>query len=123
MRILTILLVMLATVFIYSCGEDDVKTYNLTEFSQEFANSLCEPAFTCTEAEDNRFKNKYATQEECEEKLPSELKIELEGKCPNFSEKVAYKYITCLNSLTCSNFENYKGADGECETEDNDLCK
>ena len=100
--ILTVTLLMLSTMFIYSCG-----SYDQDEAGEELVKVICEKTFTCDEAKAARpiF---GGSQSKCEEKLNSEKKNN--NDCKDFDGDAAYECVSCQDDLSCKEFFDHKSS-------------
>jgi len=114
MKVLTILLIMMATIFIYSCEDDantdinkkdkdEKQTYTQKEANSKFSKIACSIIFQCNEYEDS--KAKFTNQENCEYESLNQLNRD-KNICENWNEAKAYECVNCMEDLTCEEYPN-----------------
>ena len=92
------IMLLLATLFIYSCGSE----YTKAEASDKSAEVYCNKIFTCKEGEPIRV-YMGGTEEKCSAQLKKE---DDSYNCENgkFDGALAYDCINCIDDLSCSEF-------------------
>ena len=119
MKKISFLFIIIATLFIYSC-EEDKTSYTVEEFSNKFASIECGNSFTCSE--DTKLNFLYDSKKECNEKQVSTLLAKYTKECKNFSEKDAYEFLACLESLSCDEDKYYNEEQNKCYGKIDKIC-
>jgi len=116
MRKLSMLLVVMAAVFMFSCGDDDKTTYTEKEFGHKLSEAYCEYIYECGSEKD---RHPYTDEADCTNKRTEEENKRPE--CKDWDEEKAAECVECkLEGLVCQ--EAKEGASDLSEEEACPMC-